>query len=211
MTMISDANIGEALFRLECQNLYDNAARLDAKSKQAVREARFNEWRELFSGQVDIDVWNMAVDLAVRHCKGWPSLSEMCDFVDSAMKKQETAIAEKRKQLEAAEDAGKKVIKVNMKAILEAARAGEFKKYKVNQVTPEVIAFSKKRWPDADLEFVESNAFAIVSVMKQEAVCSKCMDPRYCKTNGYKNVGRIDKHSGILYGHMVPCPAKGRN
>lgn len=211
MTMISDADIGKAQYRLECQNLFDSSTKLDAKSRQAVRETRFAEWKELFGSRVESDVWNMAVDIAVRSCKGWPSLSEMCAFVDEAMKKQEAAIAAERKVIEAKETAAEKIIKVDIKAILEAAKAGEFKKYKVDLITPDVLSFCKYKWPDADMEFVENNILAILSIEKQEEICKKCMDPRYCRTNGYKNIGRIDKRSGILYGHMAPCPAKGRN
>lgn len=211
MTMISDTDIGKAQYRLECQNLFDSSTKLDAESRQAVRETRFAEWKELFCSRVESDVWNMAVDIAVRSCKGWPSLSEMCAFVDDAMKRQEATIAAERKTIEEKETAATKIIKVDVKAILAAAKAGEFKKYKVDPITPEVLAFCKVKWPDADMKFVESNIWVILSIMKQEKICEKCMDCRYCRTNGYKNIGRIDKRSGILYGHMAPCPAKGRN
>lgn len=209
MTRILDVDIGKALYRLECQNLYDNSIRMDAKSRQAVRETRFNEWRELFSGKVEIDVWNVAVDIAVRSCKGWPNLSEMCDFVNEAMKRQEAIIASECKAIEEKKCVTEKVVKVDIKAILIAAKKGELKKYKVDQITPEVLAFCRLRWPDADIGFAENNIGEILSVMRQEKLCRKCMDTRYCRTNGYKNIGRIDKRSGVLHGYMVPCPAKG--
>ena len=210
MEMITCEHIKQAFFRLECQNLYDPMMNKNSdKDREIIRRKRYAEWSDLFANNVECDVWQSAVDIAVRVSKAWPNPAQMCDYVDAAMRKYEKAIADERKRQEAAAEKNTKFIQVNTTDIMAAAKAGEFKKYKDLLITPELLAFTTRKWPDVDMEFVNDNLLRIKAIMDQECYCSKCMNPRFCRTNGYRNVGKIDKYNGWLYDHMEPCPAKG--
>ena len=178
------------------------------------RKALAAEWMDAFC-TLPANIWEDATDLAIKKSKSWPTVEQMWQYINDSM---EPAPAESEPIPPPVEVVKKTPAKEStssrMKRMLELAKSGNFAAARDSvghDLTAERDTYIKERWPDAFERIKERCQGEVDDLLKQEKICSKCPGIKRCMYHGYREVGYIEKLTGMLCIRMVPCSKRGED
>lgn len=213
MKTITEQDVLKAFYRFDCQKLpvMDINGNLSPSLDVMMRKNMCAEWMDAFDG-LEAEVFEKAVQIALKKCKKYPSLSEMFEFI---------ALADGGVEVETKPAPVQKTVPYNMlrgeriEAIVAAAKQGDFKtaqKYAelLAKSKAEITQYAKEVWPDACDAWILENWLAIGMLYAQERSCQNCGSARRCRTYGYRLTARNKKPEGELTTVMVPCYMRKR-
>lgn len=210
MKTITEQDVLKAFYRFDCQKLpvMDINGRLSPSLDVMMRKNMCAEWLDAFAG-LEAEVFEKAVQIALKKCQKYPSLSEMFEFIalaDSSgtMPKQPTPeLVVPTPAILASEQKKKRIA-----AMLAAAKTGDYKKALECAAgignDKKIYDFARQLFPDAAAEWIDNNRAELDRLMKQERRCSKCGSARRCRTSGYRLCWHLDE-KGQIATTMEPC------
>lgn len=213
MKTITEQDVLKAFYRFDCQKLpvLDINGNLSPSLDVMMRKNMCAEWMDAFDG-LEAEVFEKAVQIALKKCKKYPSLSEMFEFI---------ALADGGTEVESEPAPVQKTVPYNklrderIEAIVAAAKQGDFKtaqKYAelLAQGKAEIMQYAKEVWPDACEDWILENWLAIGMLYAQKRSCQNCGSARRCRTYGYRLTARNKKPEGELTIVMVSCYMRKR-
>ena len=213
MKTITEQDVLKAFYRFDCQKLpvLDINGNLSPSLDVMMRKNMCAEWLDAFDG-LEAEVFEKAVQIALKKCQKYPSLSEMFEFI---------ALADGGVEIETKPAPAQNPVPYNqlrgerIEAIVAAAKQGDFKtaqKYAelLARGKAEITQYAKEVWPDACEDWILENWLAIGMLYAQERSCQNCGSARRCRTYGYMLTARNKKPEGELTTVMVPCYMRKR-
>lgn len=217
MNVITKQNVLKAFYQFDKKKIPIMAinGQLSASMDIAMRKRLCETWLNAFC-TVDAVIFDNATKLALAVCKKYPDEAEMWEFINQAA---EFGAGEAEQETELRpEPAPSKKEPVYVKksqrisTIIELAKAGKFSEAaqycKTSVEDDEIICYAKEKWPEVQREWIDNNKAVIKQLVEQEHICGKCMTLKKCRTYGYRSIGLIDKHTGVLYITMEVCTMK---
>ncbi len=212
MKTITEQDVLKAFYQFDCRKLpvLDINGNLSPSLDVMMRKNMCAEWMDAFDG-LEADLFAKAVQIALKKCKKYPSLSEMFEFIALAdgdctraeQPEPETAVPAPAIPASASEQKKKRIA-----AMLAAAKTGDYKKALECAAgignDKEFYDFARQLFPDAAAEWIGNNRVELDRLMKQERRCSKCGSARRCRTNGYRLCWHLDE-KGQIATTMEPC------
>ena len=213
MKTITEQDVLKAFYRFDCRKLpvMDINGKLSPSLDVMMRKNMCAEWMDAFDG-LEAELFEKAVQIALKKCQKYPSLSEMFEFI---------ALADGGTEVESEPASVQKTVPYNklrderIEAIVAAAKQGDFKtaqKYAelLAKGKAEIMQYAKEVWPDACEDWILENWLAIGMLYAQERSCQNCGSARRCRTYGYRLTARNKKPKSELTIVMVPCYMRKR-
>ena len=213
MKTITEQDVLKAFYRFDCRKLpvMDINGKLSPSLDVMMRKNMCAEWMDAFDG-LEAELFEKAVQIALKKCQKYPSLSEMFEFI---------ALADGGTEVESEPASVQKTVPYNklrderIEAIVAAAKQGDFKtaqKYAelLAKGKAEITQYAKDVWPDAKDAWIMDNWLAIGMLYAQERSCQNCGSARRCRTYGYRLTARNKKPKSELTIVMVPCYMRKR-